>query len=595
MTTQKRHILFAASECAPLCKTGGLADVVGALPRALTHQNIKTSIILPFYKTLPKDIRENSIDIDKFTINMGWRKQYVGLKKYSEINRTYYFIDNETYFLRDNLYGYFDDSERFIYFAMAIIASLKYMPDIDIIHCNDWQTALIPTLLKKFHYENQKLNKIRTVYTIHNMRFQGNLNLEDFVSFLGITMSEPWLGEAYHDGQANLLKSALYSSDHVTTVSPNYANEIKYEYYGESLHNIIHDIDFKLSGILNGIDIDTFNPRNDKDIYWDFNGVTGKQKNKERFLYDYRLPNDNQMLIGMVTRLDRQKGLDLLLYGIDQVMQMPVQFVMLGTGDSKYEAAFHDIEKKYPDRARCFIMYDESLAHKIYASSDVFVMPSKFEPCGLGQMIAMRYGTLPIVRETGGLADTVIPYNAITDEGTGFSFRNYNGDELIQAIQMANNLYINNRPAFNNLATAAMAQEFSWEVSAQKYIDLYETLINQDMQQAEEDAKAHQTENKNTVHPSVAKAEMQKQQEPPSKTVDVSSDSPNNLSEDVIPKTTKTVKPTTAEKAFKLTNEAKKPEISDAEPHITLTSKTSDEPEFEEKKVSPKKSATFID
>lgn len=476
MSEKPLSVLFAASECALLAKTGGLADVVGALPGALEKLGVSVSVILPFYKTLPKNIREAAVDVKTGTVKMGWRKQYMGLKKYTEPNCTYYFIDNETYFLRDSLYSYYDDAERFIYFSLAVVEAVKLIGGFDVIHCHDWQTALVPTILKKFYYSKKGLKDLKQVFTIHNLRFQGNLNLPDFLSFLGLTGTEPWLGEALLKDQANLLKSGLYSADAVTTVSPNYASEIKLPYYGEGLDACIGDIGGKLSGILNGIDTKAFNPADDPQIFWSYNGLSGKHKNKERFLYEYNLPNDGSMMIGMVTRLDPQKGLDLVLYAIDKIMQLPVLFVLLGTGSPEYEKLFGYIEQRYPDRVRCFIAYDDDLAHKIYAACDTFLMPSNFEPCGLGQLIAMRYGSLPIVRETGGLADTVTPYNKITGAGTGFSFANYNGDEMLATVKLANEVYIYNKSHFNEMALRAMAQEFSWDASARAYLDIYHHL-----------------------------------------------------------------------------------------------------------------------
>ncbi|MEX1308438.1 MAG: glycogen synthase [Eubacteriales bacterium] len=477
MTDRPLCVLMAASECAPFVKTGGLADVVGALPHALKKLGVSVSVILPFYKTLPKEVRAEAKDVKIGEVKMGWRKQYMGLKKYTTPDYTCYFIDNETYFRRDNLYGYYDDAERFIYFSLAVVEAIKIIGGLDVVHCHDWQTALVSTLFKKFYYNKKGLKDIKHIFTIHNLRFQGNLNLPDFQSFLGLAGTEAWLGEAVMGDQANLLKSALYSADAITTVSPNYANEIKLPYYGENLDVCIGDISNKLLGILNGIDTDAFNPADDPKIFWSYNGLAGKHKNKDRFLYEYNMPNDGSMMIGMVTRLDPQKGLDLVLYAIDKIMQLPVHFVLLGTGSPEYEKLFGYIEQRYPDRVRCFITYDDELAHRIYAASDAFLMPSNFEPCGLGQLIAMRYGTLPIVRSTGGLADTVIPYNPITGEGTGFSFNNYNGDEMLDMVKLALDVYTYNKSHFNEMALRAMAQEFSWTASAKKYLNIYQNLV----------------------------------------------------------------------------------------------------------------------
>jgi len=477
MTEKPLSLLFAASECAPLVKTGGLADVVGSLPDALIKLGVSVSVILPFYKSLPKSVREQAVDVKITEVIMGWRHQYLGLKKWVQDNRTYYFIDNESYFLRDNLYGYYDDAERFIYFSLAVVEAVKILGGFDVIHAHDWQTALISTVFKKNYYNKKGLKQIKHVFTIHNLRFQGYLNRSDFLSFLDLSGTETWLGEAMLNGQANLLKSGLYSADVVTTVSPNYAHEITMPYYSEGLSTCISDISGKLKGILNGIDMTAFDPTNDPNIYCNYSDRDGKEKNKAPFLCEYNLPDDNSMLIGMVTRLDPQKGLDLVLYAIDKIMQLPVQFVLLGTGEPDYERLFHALQQRYPNRVRCFITYNDALAHKIYAASDVFLMPSNFEPCGLGQLIAMRYGTLPIVRETGGLFDTVVPYNHITGAGTGFSFANYNGDELFKTVKLALDVYTNNKSHFNEMASRGMAQEFSWTASANAYLDIYRGLI----------------------------------------------------------------------------------------------------------------------
>lgn len=473
MIDGKINVLFVASECAPLCKTGGLADVVGALPKALSKNLVKSSIILPYYSVLPKEVRQRAKLIAHFTVDIGIKKQYAGLLKVNFRNRTYYFIDNEEYFKRDNLYGYYEDCERYIFFSLAVLKALEYIDDIDIVHCNDWQTALIPTLLRKFYSKVERYRKIKTVFTIHNLRFQGNMNLDDFINMIGLKGSEDWLNEITHYKKANLLKSALYNADIITTVSRNYAEEIKYKYYGETLEGCINEVSYKIKGIVNGIDVSSFNPNDDSKIYLEYSDIEGKKKNKKMFLNEYNLTVNSEMIIGMVTRLDSQKGLDLVLHAINEILKMPVKFILLGTGEKTYEKAFADLERKYPEKVRSFIMYDDNLARKIYASSDVFLMPSMFEPCGLGQMIAMRYGSLPIVRETGGLSDTVMPYNEITGEGTGFSFKNYNGDELLSTVKYANDIFTKKNTQFNIMATRAMNTDFSWNKSAKEYKKLY--------------------------------------------------------------------------------------------------------------------------
>jgi starch synthase len=476
MIDGKLNVLFATSECVPLCKTGGLADVVGALPAALNAVDIKTRVIMPFYKQLPSEVKENAELIAEFNIDLGWRKQYVGLLTIKYKRRRYYFIDNAFYFDRDGLYGHFDDCERFVFFSLAVLESKKHITGVDVIHCNDWQTALIPTMLNHKYRDVYGYKTLKTVFTIHNLRFQGQMGFSDLISMLNVEDNAPWLWELYHNFQGNLLKSALYNADKVTTVSPTYAQEIKSLYYGEGMQDYVMDIENKLQGIINGLDVECFDPSADQGIYFKYNDLKGKMKNKAGFRAEFDLPDDSSMIVGMVTRLDSQKGLDLVVYAIHEMMKLDIQFVLLGTGDPKIEVQFKQIEDAYPDSARCFIMYDEKLAHKIYAACDVFLMPSKFEPCGLGQLIAMRYGALPIVRETGGLKDTVTPYNAVTGEGTGFSFANYNGDELLSMVSMASSVYKQKKKIFSAMATRAMDQDFSWTSPAQAYKEIYKDI-----------------------------------------------------------------------------------------------------------------------
>lgn len=476
MTEEKLRVLFAASECVPLCKTGGLADVVGALPKALSKLSVDCPVILPFYKILPAGIRKKAEHVAEFSITLGWKNQYAGLLTCTYYGKRYYFIDNEEYFNRNELYGYYEDTERYLFFSLAVLEAVKHIGGIDIIHSNDWQSAFIPFALNRLYRQVEGYENIKTVLTIHNLRFQGKMNMVDFISMLRLNGRETWLGELMHDTQANLLKAGILNADIVTTVSPNYAEEIKGTFYGESLEPYMNEIGFKLKGILNGIDTAAFNTRKDSKIYFNYKSIEGKKSNKEAFFSEYKINHKKSMMIGMVTRLDRQKGLDLVLYAIREILKLDAVFVLLGTGDVEYESAFYDIEKAYREKARCFIMYDDALARKIYAASDVFMMPSLFEPCGLGQLIAMRYGTLPIVRETGGLKDTVVPYNKITGEGTGFSFANYNGDELLETVKMAYDIYKNGRKQFDAMAQRAMDSDFSWKKSALEYKKLYMEL-----------------------------------------------------------------------------------------------------------------------
>jgi starch synthase len=476
MTEGKLRVLFAASECVPLCKTGGLADVVGALPKELAKMDVDPCIILPFYSILPESIRKKSDLVATFDITLGWKNQYAGLMTCTHYGRRYYFIDNEEYFKRDALYGYYEDTERYLFFSLAVLEAVKYIGGVDIIHCNDWQSAFIPLALKKLYWNVEGYSDIKTIVTIHNLRFQGKMGISDFISMLRLTGHEFWLGEVLHDGQANMLKAGILNADWVTTVSPTYAQEIKNAFYGETFEDYMNGISPKLSGILNGIDISSFNPRRDSKIYFNYNNSEGKAENKKALFKEYNLKGKKSMVIGMVTRLDRQKGLDLVLYAIHTMLKLDIKFVLLGTGEAKYEQAFSKIENMYPDKVRCFIMYDDALARKIYSASDAFLMPSMFEPCGLGQLIAMRYGALPIVRETGGLKDTVVPYNKLTGEGTGFSFANYNGDELLSTVEMAYDVYKNKASDFTTMVARAMAANFSWSSSATEYKKLYDML-----------------------------------------------------------------------------------------------------------------------
>ena len=476
MTDGKLCVLFAASECVPLCKTGGLADVVGALPKELAKMDVDPCIILPFYSILPESIRKKSELVATFDITLGWKNQYAGLLTCTHYGRRYYFIDNEKYFKRDALYGYYEDTERYLFFSLAVLEAVKYIDGVDIIHCNDWQSAFIPLGLKKLYWNVEGYAPIKTIVTIHNLRFQGKMGISDFISMMRLSGHEFWLGEVLHDGQANMLKAGIINADWVTTVSPTYAEEIKNSFYGESLEAYMNDIGPKLSGILNGIDISAFNPRRDSKIYANYKNVQEKHENKQAFFKEYALKGKKSMVVGMVTRLDRQKGLDLILYAIHDILKLDVKFLLLGTGEAKYEQAFRTIENMYPDKVRCFIMYDDAIARKIYAASDAFLMPSMFEPCGLGQLIAMRYGALPIVRETGGLKDTVTPYNKLTGEGTGFSFANYNGDELLATVRMAYDVYKSKPKDFTAMADRAMTSDFSWNASAEEYKKLYEML-----------------------------------------------------------------------------------------------------------------------
>ena len=475
--TNNPHVLFAASECREFIKSGGLADVVSALPNALVKENVHVSTILPYYSMMDSIYKDKTEKIAEYSVNIGGKETYCGLMHMNLDGKEFYFIDNEEHFNRDILYGYGEADDSFIFFSFAVLSAIGYMDKVDIIHCHDWQVAAVPLLLNA-HYRQYDLYKdIKTVFTIHNLRFQGKFPLNVAPDMLGIEYGSSYYSQLEFEGCINLLKGAIYNADYVTTVSVTYADEIKTDYYGEGLENVLNENSYKLVGILNGLDVDSFNPKGDIRIYKNYDSMEGKAENKKQFAKEFHLASDEDMIISIVTRLDRQKGLDLILYIIDDLMQMPVQFVLIGTGEMYYERAFANIEYKYGSRCKCFIMYNDEIARKIYAASDLFLMPSDFEPCGLSQMIAMRYGTLPLVRETGGLKDTVIPYNVHTNEGTGFSFTNYNATDMLNVIKYAYDIYVNHKDKWDAICEKNMKTDFSWGNSAKKYIELYSKLV----------------------------------------------------------------------------------------------------------------------
>lgn len=467
-------ILFCASESHPFIKVGGLGDVIYSLPKALAKSNNEICVILPLYKQIKYTYRDLEF-IDEFYISLGYRHQYVGLKRYKLDNVTYYFIDNEQYFGRETIYGDFDDGERFTYFSKAIVEVVaRHFRHFDVLHCNDWQTAMVPLLVREYNLP------IKTVFTIHNLKFQGIFSFDMVFEMLGLPayyMNEDKFG---FYGNANYLKSGIVFADRVTTVSPTYAEEIKQEYYGEKLDGLINEKSFKISGILNGIDYDIYDPKKDRYIAknYNFKTIEKKYENKEFFQREMQLPQRQEVpMIGMVSRLTDQKGLDLIVAVLDEILQMDLQLVIIGTGDAKYENILREYEYRYHDKMRGIIKYDFPMASRIYASTDIYLMPSKFEPCGLSQMIAMRYGSIPLVRETGGLKDTVKPYNQYTGEGNGFSFTNYNAHEMLFTIQKAVGLFYDDKPAFKKLIESSMSEDFSWKNSSSKYNELYKELI----------------------------------------------------------------------------------------------------------------------
>lgn len=467
-------ILFCAAECYPFVKIGGLGDVVYSLPKALVEKGQECSVIIPLYYKIRQDYQDLEL-IDEFYISLGYRHQYVGILKKVMNGINFYFIDNEQYFKRDKVYSEKDDGERFTFFSKAVIETIvRHFRDYDVLHAHDWQTAMTIPLIREYNIN------LKTVFTIHNLRFQGVYPFSMVFDMLGLPPYYATEEKMLYFNSANYLKAAIVFADKVTTVSPTYLEEIKNEYYGEGLHGLIKQYEYKMVGILNGIDYDTFDPEKDKFLSFDYNknNISGKYKNKIAFQKEMDLPqNENIPIIGMVSRLTDQKGLDLVNAVIDEILSMDVQFIVLGTGDDMYENNFRGKEYAYRNKMRAIIKYDDYFASKIYASSDLYLMPSQFEPCGLSQMIAMRYGSLPVVRETGGLNDTVKAYNMYTKEGNGFTFKNYNAHEMLFTLQKAVGLYYDNKDDFNKLIKSAMNEDFSWNKSGEEYIRLYQSIL----------------------------------------------------------------------------------------------------------------------
>ena len=473
------NVLFAASECAPFIKTGGLGDVIGALPKALKKQGINVSVILPKFNDLPFQIKQDMTHMTSIEVPVGWRQQFCGIEKLVANGITYYFLDNEYYFKRHGSYGYFDDGERFAFFSRAILESIPFLDDHpEIIHCHDWQTGLVSVLLKAHYQKHPLYENIKTVFTIHNLLYQGVYPKTVLAELLDL--SELYFnmdGLEFH-GNVSYLKAGLAFSNYITTVSPSYAEEIQTPYYGEQLDGYLRKRNGDLKGIINGIDNESYNPETDEYLSVPFSTYEGKMKNKRELQEILNLPvNDEVPVISMVTRLVDQKGIELVLHVFHEMIGQGIQFILLGTGEEKYEWAFRNLAEQYPSQVSTNTYFDEGMARRIYAGSDIFLMPSQFEPCGIGQLIAMRYGALPLVRETGGLRDTVIPYNQFTGEGNGFSFANYNAHEMLHTIEQAVGMYKFQPKRWKQLTENAMTEDFSWESSSLKYIDLYESLL----------------------------------------------------------------------------------------------------------------------
>lgn len=479
-SSKKMQIVFASAECAPFVKTGGLGDVAGSLPAALVRAGAEVIVMVPKYATIKDEYKAQMEHFSDFYVSLGWRNEYCGLEKLERDGVTYMFVDNERYFARDYPYGFFDDGERFAFFSKAITESLQHLPpgfECDILHCNDWQTALAPVFLREFYQGLPLYDRVKTVFSIHNVAFQGQFSDTVLEDILGVAHIPAAASQLRCDAcSINYMLGALHYADAITTVSPTYANEIQTPEFGEGLDGVLRERSYALQGILNGIDVTGFDPATDKRIAANYTVEDrgGKAVCKAKLQEELGLEvRDDRPLMVMVTRLTRQKGMDLVMYALDRILSGGVQVAVLGTGDRDYEDGLRYFQDKYPGTMAARIEFDPALSQRMYAAADMFLMPSKFEPCGLSQIIAMRYGTLPIVRETGGLKDTVQPYNEFTGEGTGFSFSNFNGDEMGDAVFRAARLFWDNRDAWNQLVTQAMSQDFSWTRSADKYLDLY--------------------------------------------------------------------------------------------------------------------------
>jgi len=474
---------MATSEASPYAKTGGLADVLGSLPTALNKQGADVRVIMPKYESIIEALRDNIRHICYIYIKVGWRNLYCGIEQAEFGGVTYYFIDNEYYYKRSALYGYGDDGERFAFFCRAVLEAIPYLDFIpDVIHCHDWQSAMIPVLLEAQYSHMEHYLKISTMFTIHNLKYQGIFKITDFMEWFGLGNEyfAPEKLEFY--GSASFMKGGLVYSSLLTTVSPSYAEEIRNSFYGERLDGLLNIRKNDLHGIINGIDYEEFNPKKDNLIYQTYSksNLKGKAANKIALQQELCLPVGERIpLIGLISRLVDQKGLDLIAGVFDELLKEELQFVILGTGEAKYEKLMTEATFHYPGKVSANIRFDNALAHKIYAAADMFLMPSLFEPCGLGQMISLRYGTIPIVRETGGLKDTVIFYNEATEEGNGFSFTNYNAHDMLFTIKKALGIY-KKKTVWNRIRKAAMSCDYSWQNSANQYMKLYASLAVED-------------------------------------------------------------------------------------------------------------------
>ncbi len=468
-------VLFATSEAYPFAMSGGLADVAGALPKALRKRMVGCRIILPFYDTISEEMRQKMTFVCNITVPVAWRRQYCGVFEAHLDGVIYYFIDNQYYFKRDGLYGYFDDAERFAFFSRAVLEVLPHIDfKPDIIHCNDWQTALIPVYMDAFYKQDEFYQKMKTVFTIHNIQYQGKYGYDLYNDVIGLPIER--FGILQYGDCINLMKGAIMCADKITTVSPTYSREILDPYYSHGLDGILKQYTYKLCGIVNGIDVEVYNPETDPLIFKSFtaDNMSGKAVNKEKLQEELNIPKRNDIpLIGIVTRLVKHKGLDLVKHVFEELLQADLQFAVLGSGDWEFETFFYEMAQKYPDKVGLKLGFNPTLAHRIYAGADIFLMPSQSEPCGLAQMVALRYGTIPIVRETGGLNDTI--KDSDDGLGNGFTFANYNAHDMQNTIWRAIDGF-KNREGWQILQKRAMLCDNSWKTSANAYIGLYKEI-----------------------------------------------------------------------------------------------------------------------
>ena len=471
------NIIFAASEAVPYAASGGLGDVVGSLPEAISAKGHNCAVVIPLYKQIPKDFRDDMEFVTNITVDVSWRKQYCGIYTSEKNGITYFFIDNEYYYKRDGLYGFYDDCERFVFFGRAVLEmlnSISFKPDI--ISCNDWQTALIPVYFNVYYKYRQGYDKLKITFTIHNIEYQGKYGREVLNELMGIPAYNSGLLE--YDGNINMLKGAVETADKIITVSPGYAAELLDPWYAHGLDRILVTKQHKLIGILNGIDTDLYDPAKDQYTAWHFSkdDLSGKAKCKEELLNELELSDDDAPVIGIVTRFVKHKGIDLIRSVFEDIVKDGMKFAVLGSGEKIYEDFFIEMSQRYPDRVSVTTGYVPELSHRIYAGADMFLMPSMTEPCGLAQMIAMRYGTAPIVRETGGLRDTVRDNGG--ENGNGFTFKTYDAEDMLDAIRRAKRDY-DDKERWTELMKRSMSCDMSWSKSADIYIETFNELINE--------------------------------------------------------------------------------------------------------------------